>query len=65
MLKNNFNISSCKVSVPLTLFQTVDSTPRINIKFEAQKEDLNTEPVVLPKGYFDEIPLNYHTVFWT
>jgi hypothetical protein len=46
------------VSVPLTIFETVH-------EIEAQKEDLNTEPVVLPKGYFDEIPLNCHTVFRT
>ena len=47
----------------LTIFQTIKSTPCINMKIGAQSGYLNSEPEVLAKGLFWSDSTNYHTVF--
>lgn len=63
MLNNHFKISSCDMSMTLTIFQTINSTPCINMKIGAQSGYLNSEPEVLAKGLFWSDSTNYHTVF--
>lgn len=56
MLNNHFKISSYDLSMTLTIFQTINSTPCINMKIGAQSGCLNTE--LLAKGvFFGQIPL--------